>query len=67
MQSAFSIFIILTDGKIDDIGLANEQVWELTQLLFLLIHAKCMIYTANRIKSATEQEKILEKIILLRN
>ncbi|XP_078382901.1 anthrax toxin receptor 2-like isoform X1 [Oculina patagonica] len=24
-QSAFSIYIILTDGKIDDIGLANEQ------------------------------------------
>lgn len=25
-QSAFSIFIILTDGKIDDIGASNEQV-----------------------------------------
>ena len=25
-QSAFSIFIILTDGKVDDIGASNEQV-----------------------------------------
>ena len=27
-QSAFSIYIILTDGKIDDIGKANEEVGE---------------------------------------
>lgn len=27
-QSAFSIYIILTDGKIDDIGTANEEVGE---------------------------------------
>ena len=36
-QSAFSIYIILTDGKIDDIGKANEEVGEFHYHAFLTL------------------------------
>lgn len=39
-QSAFSIFIILTDGKVDDIGASNEQVCDFYKLLLIPIDNK---------------------------